>query len=200
MTVIVKYNAGNIQSVLNALDRLGVKAELSDDPAIICAADRVIFPGVGEADSAMKYLRERGLDKTIAGLRQPVLGICLGMQLLSSHSEERNTTCLGIVPQRVRRLPSLLPDGHTIKVPHMGWNRVIVQPGHPLFEGLSEQPWFYFVHAYAMEMGSHNIANATHGVQFAAAVQKDNFFGVQFHPEKSAVSGEILLRNFLKIK
>lgn len=200
MTAIIRYNAGNIQSVLNALERLGVQAVLTDDPTVIGSAERVIFPGVGEASSAMQYLRERGLDEVIRGLRQPVLGICLGMQLLASHSEENDTPCLGIVEEKVRLLPRQAPDGSLLKVPHIGWNTVEFVPGHPLFEGLPEKPWFYFVHSYAMEPGDHTVAVAEYGRRFSAAVQRDNFIGVQFHPEKSAAAGERLLRNFLKMK
>lgn len=200
MIAIIRYNAGNIRSVVNALERLGVQAVLTDDTAVIRTAERVIFPGVGEAGSAMQYLRERGLDEVIRGLRQPVLGICLGMQLLASHSEENDTPCLGIVDEKVRLLPGQAPDGSPLKVPHIGWNTVDLLPGHPLFEGLPEKPWFYFVHSYAMEVGAHTLAGAEYGRRFSAAVQRGNFIGVQFHPEKSAAAGERLLQNFLKMK
>lgn len=200
MVAIIRYNAGNIQSVLNVLERLGVPSELTDDPAQITSAERVIFPGVGEASSAMEYLRQRGLDEVIRRLEQPVLGICLGMQLLGSHSEENDTPCLGILSEKVRLLPRQTPDGSPLKVPHVGWNTTDLQNGNPLFEGLPRQSWFYFVHSYAMEPGEDSIATTDYGRTFTAAVQKGNFFGVQFHPEKSATAGEQLLKNFLKIK
>lgn len=189
--------------MLNALGRLGVEAILTDDPAEIHSADRVIFPGVGEASTAMQYLRERGLDEVIRSLTQPVLGICLGMQLLGSFSEENETECLGIVPARVRRLPK----SEGLKVPHVGWNttefiqssRVTVsQPvTNSLFDGLRDNSFFYFVHSYAMELNEATTAQTEYGEVFSSAVQWRNFYGVQFHPEKSARAGEQLLRNFL---
>lgn len=194
-TAIIKYNAGNIQSVLNALERLGVAAILTDDPAEIRSAERVIFPGVGEASTAMRYLRERGLDEVIRSLTQPVLGICLGMQLLGKHSEENDTECLGIVPARVRKLPS----GAGLKVPHVGWNTMQFTDNQ-LFENLPQTPFFYFVHSFAMELHEATIAQTDYGEAFSSAVQWRNFYGVQFHPEKSAAAGEQLLRNFLNLK
>ena len=210
-TVIIKYNAGNIQSVLNALDRLEIEALLTDDPAAIRSAEKVIFPGVGEASSAMRYLRERGLDEVIRNLQQPVLGICLGMQLLGTFSEENETACLGIVPARVKKLPNLSPAGERLKVPHVGWNTVEVTGSEgvmsshapiscPLFENIPDHSFFYFVHSYAMELNDHTIACTTYGIPFTVAVQWRNFHGVQFHPEKSARVGEQLLRNFLTMK
>jgi phosphoribosylformimino-5-aminoimidazole carboxamide ribotide isomerase len=189
---VIRYNAGNIQSVLNALERLGVAAILTDDPAEIRAAERVIFPGVGEASTAMRYLRERGLDEVIRSLTQPVLGICLGMQLLGEHSEENDTECLGIVPARVRKLP----NGDGLKVPHVGWNTVQAIDNQ-LFENITPNPYFYFVHSFAMELNEATIAQTDYGIQFTSAVQWRNFYGVQFHPEKSAGAGEQLLRNFI---
>jgi len=194
-TAIIKYNAGNIQSVLNALERLGVAAILTDDPEEIQSAERVIFPGVGEASTAMQYLRERGLDEVIRSLTQPVLGICLGMQLLGEHSEENDTECLGIVPARVKKIP----NGGGLKVPHVGWN-TIQAIDNQLFENITPNPFFYFVHSYAMELHEATIAQMDYGIPFTSAVQWRNFYGVQFHPEKSAGAGEQLLRNFLSIQ
>lgn len=194
-TAIIKYNAGNIQSVLNALERLGVDAILTDNPTEIRAAERVIFPGVGEASTAMRYLRERGLDAVIRSLTQPVLGICLGMQLLGEHSEENDTECLGIVPARVRKLPS----GAGLKVPHVGWNTTQFDENQ-LFANITANPYFYFVHSFAMELNEVSIAQTDYGEPFTSAVQWRNFYGVQFHPEKSAGAGEQLLRNFLNLK
>ncbi len=209
-TAIIKYNAGNIQSVLNALERLGVEAILTDDPVEFRSADRVIFPGVGEASTAMRYLRERGLDAVIRSLTQPVLGICLGMQLLGEHSEEKDTECLGIVPARVRRLPNFDQNGERLKVPHVGWNTAVpytsdrVTQSYPVtngrFDHLPENPFFYFVHSFAMELNEATIAQTEYGIPFSSAVQWRNFYGVQFHPEKSAGAGEQLLRNFLTEK
>lgn len=193
-TAIIKYNAGNIQSVMNALERLGLAAILTDEPNEIRSAARVIFPGVGEASTAMRYLRQRGLDEVIRGLTQPVLGICLGMQLLGEHSEENDTNCLGIVPARVRKLPS----GNGLKVPHIGWN-TIQAVDNQLFENISPNPFFYFVHSYAMELNEATIARTEYGVPFTSAVQWRNFYGVQFHPEKSASIGNSLLQNFLSL-
>jgi imidazole glycerol-phosphate synthase subunit HisH len=190
---IVRYNAGNTASVLNALKRSGVEAEVSDDPTVLAAADKVIFPGVGEARSAMQYLRERGLDEVIKGLKQPVLGICLGMQLFCASSEEHETECLGIVPLRVRHFKP-----GELKVPHMGWNTVTGLDS-PLFRGISEGEFFYFVHGYYAETGDATAAVCDYGVRFTASVQKDNFFGVQFHPEKSGAAGKRILDNFLRL-
>ncbi|MEZ4959464.1 MAG: imidazole glycerol phosphate synthase subunit HisH [Saprospiraceae bacterium] len=198
-TIIIKYNAGNIQSVMNTMERLGVNAILSDDPAEIQSADRVIFPGVGEASTAMSYLRERGLDKVICGLRQPVLGICLGMQLMGSFSEENSTECLGILPARVKKLSNTAIDGSLLKVPHVGWNEV-QHTDNQLFDGMPNSPFFYFVHSYAMEICESTIAHTDYGRPFTSAIQCRNFYGVQFHPEKSAGVGEQLLRNFLNLQ
>ncbi len=198
-TAIIKYNAGNIQSVLNAMGRLGVDAILTDDPVEIRAAERVIFPGVGEASSAMRYLQERGLDEVIRGLTQPVLGICLGMQLLGVFSEENDTECLGIVPAKVRKLSGIAPNAERLKVPHVGWNAV-QYADNQLFENISPNPFFYFVHSFAMELNETTIAQTVHGETFSSAVRWRNFYGVQFHPEKSAGVGEQLLRNFLSLK
>jgi glutamine amidotransferase len=192
---IIRYNAGNIQSVLYALERIGADAVVTDDPEIIRSARRVIFPGVGEASSAMQYLRERGLDELIRGLKQPVLGICLGMQLMCRHSEENDTACLGIFDEAVRRFQSPAPS---LKVPQMGWN-TITQLGTPLFAGVPEGSFCYFVHSYYASLGPHTIAVTDYIQPYSAALHRDNFFGVQFHPEKSATVGEQIIRNFLTI-
>ncbi len=194
--VIIKYNAGNIQSVLFALERIGVKAMVTDDIALIQAADKVIFPGVGEASTAMKYLKERKLDELIIALKQPVLGICLGMQLLCSHSEENNTDCLGIFEQvAVKRFnPAELP----VKVPQIGWN-TIYQLQSRLFAGIPENSYCYFVHGYYAEESPYSMAKTDYVQPYSSALQKNNFYGVQFHPEKSAIVGEQILKNFLSI-
>lgn len=190
---IVKYNAGNTRSVINALERMDVKSEVTDDAETLCAADRVIFPGVGEASSAMKYLRERRLDEVIRSLRQPVLGICLGMQLLCDFSEENDTNCLGILPNSVRRF-----SAGGLKVPQIGWNN-ICSLKTVLFNGVPDDSFVYFVHGYYVEKGAETIATADYGVEFSAAVQHKNFYAVQFHAEKSGAVGAKILENFLKI-
>ena len=192
MIAIVKYNAGNIRSVKNALDRLGIPSLLTDDPEELRSAEKVIFPGVGEAGTAMSYLEARGLDQVIKELKQPFLGICLGMQLMCSHSEEKNTTCLGIFKERVKKFP---PNGI---VPHMGWNNFSDING-PLFEGLTTEANMYFVHSYYAEIGDDTVGATDYLVPFTSALQKDNYYGVQFHPEKSADEGRKLIENFLKI-
>ncbi|HEV8593872.1 MAG TPA: imidazole glycerol phosphate synthase subunit HisH [Pyrinomonadaceae bacterium] len=190
---IVKYNAGNVRSVENALNRLGITPELTDDPETLVAADKVIFPGVGEASTAMSYLRERSLDGVIRSLTQPVLGICLGMQLLCSFSEENATECIGILPYTVRKFES-----DDLKVPHIGWNDLFNMRS-VLFDGVSENSFAYFVHGYYVEKGNETVATANYGIDFSAAVQHQNFYAVQFHPEKSGASGARILENFLKI-
>ena len=195
---IVKYNAGNIQSVLYALERIGMEAVVTDDHAAIRAADKVIFPGVGEASTAMQYLRERGLDTLIKNLEQPVLGICLGMQLMCSYSEENDTTCLGIFEENVRRFQPVAGAGNTIKIPQIGWNN-IYDLKSPLFKGLPENSYCYFVHSYYAASGDHTIATADYIQPYSAGLYKDNFYGVQFHPEKSATVGEQILKNFLTL-
>lgn len=190
--VIIKYNAGNIRSVLFALDRIGVQAVVTDDPEEIRAADKVIFPGVGEASSAMSYLREKGLDTLIPSLKQPVLGICLGMQLMCAASEENATDCLGIFPLTVQKFP----EDKGLKVPQIGWN-TISELQSRLFDQLSEHSYVYFVHGYFVPLSEYTIASALYTQTYSAAICKDNFMAVQFHPEKSGDAGEQLLRNFL---
>jgi imidazole glycerol-phosphate synthase subunit HisH len=192
---IVRYNAGNIASVGSALTRLGVKdIAVTDQADELRTADRVIFPGVGEASSAMQHLRERRLDSVIRKLKQPVLGICLGMQLLCSSSEENDTEGIGVFSAAVRRLPPGVG-----KVPHVGWN-TIEKLSSPIFKGIDNGEYVYFVHGYAADdAGNASIAQTTYGVSFAAALAKDNFFAVQFHPEKSGRAGDRILENFLNL-
>ena len=194
--VIVKYNAGNIQSVLFALERIGVKATVTDEVELIKNADKIIFPGVGEASTAMQYLRERELDKLIQSLTQPVLGICLGMQLLCSHSAENDTPCLNIF-EHVEANKFVPPDS-SFKVPQTGWN-TIYDYHSPLFNNIPEYSYCYFVHGYYAQKSPYTIATAHYCIPYSAALQKDNFYGVQFHPEKSAGTGEQILKNFLSL-
>jgi len=191
---IVKYNAGNIKSVQYALERIGVQNVVTDDPAILRAADKVIFPGVGEASSAMKYLRMQGLDKVLLSLQQPVLGICLGMQLMCKYSEENNTDCLGVFDVEVKKFSSTIKAQ---KVPQMGWN-TIYDLRSPLFEGVSEQSFVYYVHGYYAEISAFTIATTEYIQPYSAALNRGNFYGVQFHPEKSAAVGERIIRNFIE--
>jgi imidazole glycerol-phosphate synthase subunit HisH len=194
--VIIKYNAGNIQSVLFALERIGAEALVTDNPEMIHSADKVIFPGVGEASSAMAYLRERKLDLLIRNLKQPVLGVCLGMQLLCSHSEENDTDCMGIFNQQVKKF---LPEkDQPLKVPHMGWN-TIYDLKSKLFNAVPENSYCYFVHGYFADLGENTIAKTDYVLPFSSALQRKNFYGVQFHPEKSAQAGEQLLKNFIQL-
>ena len=189
--VVIKYNAGNIRSVLFALERIGVDAIVTDDHDEIRSADRVIFPGVGEASSAMKYLKEKGLDTLISSLKQPVLGICLGMQLMCKHSEENDTECLGIFDQTVRLFPQ---DG--FKIPQIGWNNITHLKTN-LFRGVNEDAYMYFVHSYYVEKCDNAIALTDYISEYSSAVQKDNFYAVQFHPEKSGEAGQLILENFI---
>lgn len=190
--VILKYNAGNTRSVINALERLGVTPTVSDDPTVLRAADAVVFPGVGEASSAMSYLRQRGLDSVIKSLEQPVLGICLGMQLLCSHSEENDTECIGIFDTTVKAFPR-----GELKVPHMGWNTLSSTESR-LFEGVDDGSHVYFVHGYYAELSKNTTASSDYGFSFSASLTTENFHGVQFHPEKSGVVGQRILSNFLE--
>ncbi len=190
---IVKYNAGNTASVANALIRLGVEPLITDVAEELRAADKVIFPGVGEASTAMKYVRERGLDSLIRSLTQPVLGICLGMQLMCNSSEENDTECLAIMPDRVLRFES-----DSLKVPHTGWNQ-ISQLDSPLFDGVAEGAHVYFVHGFYVETGENTTAVTDYGGQFSAAIARDNYYAIQFHPEKSGSVGERILANFLSV-
>lgn len=190
--VIVKYNAGNIRSVTFALERLGVQAIVTDDKDEISSADKVIFPGVGEASSAMSYLKERELDKVIVSLRQPVLGICLGMQLMCNYSEEGNTKCLGIFDQQVKKF------NDSLKVPQIGWNK-ITELKSPIFNGVKENEYMYFVHSYYVELGENTIAQTSYGINYSSALHKNNFYAAQFHPEKSSIAGQKLLENFIKM-
>jgi len=187
---------------LYALERIGVSAIVTDDHEKLTSADKVIFPGVGEASTAMNYLRERNLDKLIRSLTQPVFGICLGMQLMCSHSEENNTSCLGIFDEKIKRFtpPALLTSlalQETFKVPQIGWN-TIHDLKSKLFEGVPEKSYIYLVHSYYASIGPHTIATADYIQPYSAGLQKDNFYGVQFHPEKSADAGERILRNFVE--
>jgi glutamine amidotransferase len=194
---IIKYNAGNIQSVLNALERLGYGATVTDDAAQIKAADKVIFPGVGEASSAMNSLKQNGLDDVIRELRQPVFGICVGMQLLCARSEENDTPCLGIVPLPVKKFSAGVVKP-SLKVPQMGWNTV-EDLQTPLFAGVPEKSYIYNVHSYYAEDSEYTIARCHYGTPYAAAIRKDNFYGVQFHTEKSAGVGDRILQNFIQL-
>lgn len=190
--VIINYGAGNIQSIMFAIERLGFKAVLSNNPEEIQQADKVIFPGVGEASYAMQKLKESRLDSLIPTLKQPVLGICLGMQLMCNHSEEGNTDGLGIFDANVIRF------SNTVKVPQMGWNK-IYNLKSPLFEGINNNEYMYLVHSYYVPNCSEAIANTNYDVEYASALQKNNFYGTQFHPEKSGDIGEQILGNFLKL-
>jgi glutamine amidotransferase len=192
--VLLKYNAGNVQSVLFALERIGVEAMVTDDHEEIRSADSVLFPGVGEALSALQSLQEKNLDKLIPELKQPVLGICVGLQLLCTHSEERNTKGLNVFDVKVKRFPSK-PN---LKVPQIGWNAIYGLQS-PLFKNVKENSYIYYVNSYYAELCEWTIAKSDYGIEYSASLQKDNFYGVQFHTEKSADAGEQILRNFMNI-
>ncbi len=192
MVAIIKYNAGNITSVQNALQRLGAESIVTDDPRAILNADRVIFPGVGEASNAMRYLRSKNMDITIKKIKKPFLGICLGLQLMCKHSEEGNTACLGIFDAKVKRFS---PD---LKVPHMGWNNLSESKGK-ILKGINTEDNLYYVHSYYAELCQSTIGICDYIVPFSAAIQKENYYGTQFHPEKSAKVGIKILQNFLKL-
>ena len=202
---IVKYNAGNIYSVVNALRRMGIEPLLTDEAEQLKAADCVLFPGQGHAAEAMDYLRARRLDEVIRDLKQPVFGICVGQQLLCKHSEEGDADCIGIFDAEVKRF---MPQKHEDKVPCMGWNKIEVrgersevrdyQPS-PLFEGLGDEPYVYFVHSYYVPVCEETIATADYILPYSASMHKDNFYTCQFHPEKSGKVGERILENFLQL-
>ncbi len=204
--VLIKYNAGNTQSVKFALNRIGIEPLLTDSIEEIQSADKVILPGVGEASSAMVYLKEKGLDVVIKNLKQPILGICLGMQLMCKYSEEGKTDCLGIFNSTVKRFSSPFEGGRRsrgdvgdvpyAKVPQIGWNNIYNLKGY-LFKNISDKEFQYFVHGYYVESGENTIATTNYLTEYSSALQKDNFYGVQFHPEKSAKAGEQLLKNFV---
>ncbi len=192
-TIIIDYGAGNVFSVATALERFGVRSVLTSDPDVIRRAERVIFPGVGQAGQAMERLVRTGLDEVIPRLTVPVLGICLGMQLMCARSEEGQTEGLGIFPLDVKKF------GGGVKVPHMGWNNLTELKG-PLFKGLGEEATrMYFVHSYYVPVSGFSAAVCDYGFAFSAALEKDNFFGCQFHPEKSSAMGQAVLKNFLKL-
>ena len=191
-TIIIDYDAGNVKSLQFALERLGVKAILTNDKELIAASDRVIFPGQGEAMSAMKKLKKHGLDQLIPELKQPVLGICLGMQLLCDKTEEGENNGLGIVPTKVIRFPN------TVKVPQMGWN-VVTHSNTGLFQGIEQGCYMYLVHSYFVPIEPETSAKSNYAGEYSVGIKKNNFYGVQFHPEKSGKAGSQLLENFLKI-
>ncbi len=195
MVAVIKYNAGNIYSVVHALRREGVEPVVTDDVTILRSADKVIFPGVGEASTTMEYLRERGLDKVIKSLTQPVLGICLGMQLMCAHSEEGDAEGLGIFNIDVKRF---IRTSNEDKIPHMGWNQ-ITDLKSPLMNGMQDNGYVYFVHSYYVPVCSNTIARTDYLVPFSAALNKDNFYATQFHPEKSGSIGSKILKNFLAL-
>jgi len=192
MIGIIQYRAGNLASVSNALDRLGAEYRISDNRNTLDQCQAILFPGVGHAASAMEDLRNRGLDQWLRQTRKPVLGICLGMQLLYEESEEGESTTLGILPGKLQQFNPELG-----KVPHMGWNRLHELSPHPILKGIREEDHFYFVHSYHAPVTKHTLARCHYGVDFAAVAGRDNFIGVQFHPEKSADTGMLLLENFL---
>ncbi len=192
---IVKYNAGNVYSVIHALTRLGVNPILTDNAEELAKADKVLFPGQGEASNAMQYLREHKLDQVIVNLKQPLLGICIGQQLLCRHSEEGNTDCLGVFDVDVKRF---IPSRHEDKVPHMGWN-TLLDTKSALFEGFNGDEYAYFVHSFYVPICEHTIATTDYINPFSAAIHRDNFYATQFHPEKSGSVGERILKNFLEL-
>lgn len=194
---VIKYNSGNVQSVLYAMERLGVEAELTDDPEKIRAADKVIFPGQGEASSAMRYLKERKLDQLISEIKQPFLGVCLGLQLLCEHSEENDTECLGVFPVKVKRF---VPDNsQEFKVPHVGWNELENLADNALLKDMPVEPFVYYVHSFYAELSDLTIAQTHYIHDFSAVLHRDNYYAIQAHPEKSGLVGEKLLENFLSI-
>ena len=191
---IIKYNAGNVASVMYALDRIGQKYKWTDDPEEIKKADKVIFPGVGEASTAMAYLKEKGLDTLIKGLNQPVLATCIGMQLLCKHSEEGNTNCIGVFDVEVKKFIS-----KDLKIPHVGWNSITAKGDNPLMKGLKEDEFVYFVHSFYAPVNAYTTAVCEYVQPFSAMLHKDNFYAAQFHAEISGKAGEQILKNFLAL-
>ena len=191
---IIKYNAGNVQSVMYALDRIGVKYHWTDDEKTIQSADKVIFPGVGEASTAMSYLREKGLDQLIPSLKQPVLATCIGMQLLCKESEENNTICMGVFDVSVKRFVST-----DLKIPHVGWNSIYAQGENTLMQGLKKEEFVYFVHSYFAPVNPYTTAVCNYTQPFSAMLQKDNFYAAQFHAEISGMAGQKIIQNFLAL-
>jgi glutamine amidotransferase len=195
---IIKYNAGNIQSLTFALERIGIHPIVTDNPDEILSADKIIFPGVGEASSAMSYLRNNNLDKLIVSLKQPTLGICLGMQLMCNHSEEGNTNCLGIFDSSVKKFDFERQQKDMLKIPQIGWN-TIYNLNSKIFSTIKENEYMYFVHSYYVEKSNDMIATTNYGIEYSSALQKNNFYAVQFHPEKSSDAGQQLLKNFIEL-
>ncbi len=191
---IIKYNAGNVASVMYALDRIGQKYKWTDDLEEIKKADKVIFPGVGEASTAMAYLKEKGLDTLIKGLNQPVLATCIGMQLLCKHSEEGNTNCIGVFDVEVKKFIS-----KDLKIPHVGWNSITPKGENPLMKGLKEEEFVYFVHSFYAPVNAYTTAVCEYVQPFSAMLHKDNFYAAQFHAEISGKAGEQILKNFLAL-
>ena len=191
---IIKYNAGNVQSVMYALDRIGMKYQWTDDEKVIQSADKVIFPGVGEASTAMAYLREKGLDQLIPSLKQPLLATCIGMQLLCKDSEENNTTCMGVFDVPVKRFVSA-----DLKIPHVGWNSIQASGENVLMEGLKKEEYVYFVHSFYAPINTYTSAICDYAQPFSAMLQKDNFYAAQFHAEISGVAGQKIIQNFLAL-
>ncbi|MFM6938852.1 MAG: imidazole glycerol phosphate synthase subunit HisH [Aquirufa sp.] len=191
---IIKYNAGNVQSVMYALDRIGMKYQWTDDEKVIRSADKVIFPGVGEASTAMAYLREKGLDQLIPSLKQPVLATCIGMQLLCRDSEENNTSCMGVFDVPVKRFIS-----SDLKIPHVGWNSIQANGENVLMEGLKKEEYVYFVHSFYAPINPYTTATCDYAQPFSAMLQKDNFYAAQFHAEISGMAGQKIIQNFLAL-
>ena len=191
---IIKYNAGNVASVMYALDRIGQKYVWTDDPEQIKKADKVIFPGVGEASTAMAYLKEKGLDQVIKGLKQPVLATCIGMQLLCKHSEEGDVDCIGVFDVEVKKFES-----KDLKIPHVGWNSIVSKGENPLMNGLKEEEFVYFVHSFYAPLNEYTTAVCEYVQPFSAMLHKDNFYAAQFHAEISGKAGEQILKNFLAL-
>lgn len=194
---VIKYNSGNVQSVLYALERLGAEAVLTDDQETIRKADKVIFPGQGEASTAMRYLKSKNLDQMIKDLKQPFFGVCLGLQLLCEHSEENNTECLGVFPVKVKKF--IPENSQEFKVPQIGWNELENLKSNPLFRGLDPNPFVYYVHSFYAELSDFTIAESHYIHDFSAMLHRDNYYAIQAHPEKSGLVGEKLLSNFLSI-